>query len=303
MVIVQIAVNAVILTSVYLLFALSFTLVYGTFRIINLCQGAVLAFGALTAYWLSAGAGLPFLVAAVLGCLAAGVLNAVIDIGVIRPLLARQGHSHSAREFTPLVITLSLSSVIVGILLNITNARVYVYDSAQSLLESTSIGAVSMSTLQIGAVVGTVIVGVLLYLWLSKSRHGMKVRAVAADPEAARLLGIRSDMVSVVVYFVSGALAGMTGVLVGAMFSSVDFNMGASFLLIGFVIITVGGLGSILGTAVASALIAVMQAIGNQFLDRTVVDLIVFAVLFIVLVIRPTGLFGRDATTGGVRRA
>lgn len=303
MTIIEVLVNGLIVGSVYLFFAQSFTLIYGTFHVMNLAQGAVLSVGALVAYWAMADYGLPFFVAALMGAAFAGALNVAIDAVFVRPLTRRQRAGMEAREFAPLVITLSIGSIILGLLQNRTNAQAYTYPEGQFLFRSFEVFGIAISMLEVSLLVLAALVGAGLYYWLTHSHHGLKVRAVAADEMAAGLLGVRSQQVSSIVYMVSGFLAGLVGVVVGLMYNNVNFQMGESYLLLAFVVITVGGLGSLKGTACAAYLIAFLQAAGNQLFTRSTVDLAVFGLLFLILVIRPAGLFGRDSITKGATRA
>jgi len=118
----------------------------------------------------------------------------------------------------------------------------------------------------------------------------------------AAALGVRPNLVSAATFFVSGAMAGVCGVLVGILYGNVNVASGDSLLLFGFVIIIVGGVGSLAGTAIASLLIGMVQTIVNVYFQSAVIDLIVFGTLFVTLLMRPNGLLGKSVLSAGVTR-
>ena len=159
-----------------------------------------------------------------------------------------------------------------------------------------------MSTLDIAIVVLAVAMTSLLYLTIARTRAGMAIRAVAEDRRMASALGVRPNVVSAATFFVSGAMAGVCGVLVGILYSNVNVTIGDHLLLFGFVIITVGGLGSLGGTVIAAFLVAFVQTIANAYFEAAAVDLIVFGTLLITLLVRPNGILGKDVLSAGVAR-
>ena len=116
------------------------------------------------------------------------------------------------------------------------------------------------------------------------------------------MLGINPGLVFAQIFFISGALAGVAGVLIGLAFNSVHFLMGEPLLLRAFVVIVLGGLGSIVGAVVAGLLLGIVQALGVAYLSSGIADAIIFGLLFLILLIRPTGLFGSPAAVQRVVR-
>ena len=125
---------------------------------------------------------------------------------------------------------------------------------------------------------------------------------MAVNQRTAQLLGINPGLVFAQVFFISGALAGIAGILIGLAFNSVHFLMGEPLLLRAFVVIVLGGLGSIVGAVVAGLLLGIIQALGVAYLSSGVVDAIIFGLLFLTLVLRPTGLFGGGGSAQRVVR-
>jgi branched-chain amino acid transport system permease protein len=116
------------------------------------------------------------------------------------------------------------------------------------------------------------------------------------------LLGINSGLVNAQVFFISGAMAGLAGVLIGVAFNSVHYLMGEHFLMHAFVVIILGGLGSIPGALVAGLLIGIVQTISYAYISSGASEAIVFAVLFAMILTRPTGLFGQASAVMRVQR-
>jgi branched-chain amino acid transport system permease protein len=138
----------------------------------------------------------------------------------------------------------------------------------------------------------TILCGVGLALYLYRTSFGRQVRAVSSNERAAMLLGVEPRMVYLQTFFISGALAGIAGVLIGLAFNSINFMMGEPYLLKGFVVLILGGLGSLLGAVVAGFGLGIIQTLTIAYFPSGLTDVIVYALLFLVLLIRPSGLFG-----------
>ena len=142
-------------------------------------------------------------------------------------------------------------------------------------------------------ILGTVAATVgLLALYLYRTSLGRQVRAVAVSQDTARLLGIDPGLVMAQVFLISGALAGVAGLLIGLAFNSVHYLMGEPLLLRAFVVVVLGGLGSIVGAVVAGLALGLVQALSVAYASSGVADALLFGLLFLVLLVRPTGLFG-----------
>jgi len=136
-----------------------------------------------------------------------------------------------------------------------------------------------------------------------KTAFGRRVRAVTDNEHAATLMGINPNRVYSQTYFIAGALAGAAGVLVGLAFNSISFVMGEPYMMFGFAIIILGGLGSIPGALLASVIFGMVQTLTIAYLPSGLTDTIIFASLFLILLFRPHGLLGQeDAGNLGSRR-
>jgi len=160
---------------------------------------------------------------------------------------------------------------------------------------------VQLLQLVIMGLVVAMVFGLVWYLY--RTRFGQHIRCVAYSEQTSRLLGINPGPVNLQVFMISGALAGMAGVLIGLVFNSVHFAMGEPLLMRAFVIIILGGLGSIPGALIAGLAIGIVQTLSVAYVSSGVAEAIVFIALFIVILVRPTGLFGQATAAMRVQRA
>jgi branched-chain amino acid transport system permease protein len=281
--------NGVSLGSVYALFALGFTLIFGVLEIINLAHAAVLAVGALLAYtfFVRLGAGLaPALLGAFIGT---GLLGIVIDYVAFRPLRVRQ-----ASRLASLITSIGVALILVNLAQILWGAEPLSYPPAAVPLRFFTGGGITVSLLQIITVATTVAVLTGLRLLLTRTKIGMAIRAVAENPTTASLLGMPFDRVVTFTFFLSSALGGVAGVLVGMLLQgSVSPFMGNAYGLKGLAAIILGGMGDITGAVLGGLIMGIGEIMIVQYLNSSYRDGVAFGLLFLVLIIRPTGLLGQ----------
>lgn len=288
--------NGLITGSVYALFALGFTLVFGTHKILNLAHGSVFMSGAFAAYFAVLN-GLPLWFAMVLAMLCGGAVCYVIELAAFRPLRSR-----GQIEFAALIASIGANLMISSLAQRISNTKVLRFPFGTFPVQFYTLMGVRISLLQIVivCVVALLLAGLLFYMY--RTSFGRQVRAVSGNERAARLLGVSPNMVFFQTFFISGALAGMAGVLIGLSFNSIHFLMGEPYLLRAFVVVVLGGLGSITGAVVAGLLLGVIQTLTVAYLPTGLSDAIIFSLLFVILLVRPSGLFGSAITATAARR-
>ena len=287
-------VNGVLLGATYALFALGFTLMFGVLRVINLTYGFYFSAGALIALWLTRSLGASIWTALPAAALAAGAIAVVLD-WLLLSRLRRIG----APELSSLMVTLG------GVLALYAALTAWLGPDIRRLPpgiisdQAFHIGDVRITAAQLLILGATAILVTGLIVLLRGTRLGLAIRAMAEKPDAAQLMGIDTGRAAAIVSFLSGALAGAGGVLIGLNFNAIQPYMGETMMLRGFVVIIVGGLGDIRGALVAGLLLGIIEVMTAAYIDSSLKEAVAFLILVGVLWTRPSGLFGRAV----VRRA
>ena len=283
-------INGISLGSIYALFALGFTLIFGVLEIINLAHSAVLAVGALLAYTLLAWAHVG-LIPALLGASAgAGVVGVGIDYVAFRPLRLRQ-----ASRLASLISSIGVALILVNLAQILWGAEPLSYPAGMVPIRLFTGGGLTVSLLQIVTLGITVALLIGLRLLLTRTKLGMAIRAVAENPSTAALLGMPFDRVVMFTFFLSSALGGVAGVLIGMLLQgSVSPFMGNTYGLKGLAAIVLGGMGDITGAVLGGLIMGVGEIMIVQYLNSSYRDGVAFGLLFLVLIIRPTGLLGQS---------
>jgi branched-chain amino acid transport system permease protein len=280
--------NGVYAGSIYALFALGYTLIFGVLDILNLAHAAIFMLGAMFAWWLVSALGWPLLLAFLLATLLSGVLGILLDrVAFLR--LRRRGAGH----LSPLISSIGMSLIFVGL------AKVaFGPDRQQFPRESFPQVYFDVAPLIRIRLLDLVILAVGLSMmagltWLvQRTSLGRAMRAVAENPRAAALLGVNIDGVIVKTFFIASALGGAAGILYGMNLNSIEPTMGNQIELKGLAIIILGGMGSIPGAVVAGFLIGLIEVLSVWLGRSELREALVFAALFLVLLIRPQGIFG-----------
>lgn len=289
--------NGIVVGSVYGVFALGFTLIFGVNHIMNMAHGTVFMWGAFAGLYSVLLLDAPFAVALLVGAVAGGLLSVLLDWTTFRPL-----RKQTAPEFSGIVSSIGASLILLSLAQQMTNTRVMRFPFGTFPIVSFEIFGLRIQLLQamIVAVTLLMVVGLLFYLY--RTKYGSQIRAVAFSEQTSKLLGINPTFINFQIFFISGALAGIAGVLIGLAFNSVHFMMGESLLLKAFVVIILGGLGNIPGALLAGLLIGILQTLSVAYMSSGIADAVVFTILFLVLLIRPTGLFGGSSAIARVTR-
>ena len=281
--------NGLIVGGVYALFAVGFTLVFGIHQVLNLAHGAVFMSGAFVALYAVLG-GWPLWSGFLLAMLAGGLLSVLIEFGAFRKL---RKSGLAELEFGAIITSIGASLAIMAIAQKISNTQImrFPFDTMPVVIYEFLGLRVSALQLVMAGCAAVLVAGLTAYLY--RTAFGRQVRAVADNERAATLVGVNPNFVYFQTFFMSGALAGAAGVLVGLAFNSIHFVMGEPYLLRGFVVVILGGLGSIPGALLAGLLLGMMQTLTVAYLPSGLTDTIIFSLLFLILLIRPHGLLGK----------
>ncbi|HKC49612.1 MAG TPA: branched-chain amino acid ABC transporter permease [Myxococcota bacterium] len=288
--------NGVTWGSIYALIALGYTMVYGVLRLINFAHGEVYMMGAMsgyyTAHWLGF-AGAPSLTGLVVVLVASmavcGLLGALIERVAYRPL-------RGAGRLAPLITA-------IGVSLLLQNAGQLVFGADPKffppLLRAQEVfraGEVAISNIQLTVLVtALLLMGALEYI-VQRTRFGRAMRAVSYDAPAAALMGVPVDRVIAGTFVLGSMLAAAAGILVGLSNPKIDPLMGLMPGLKAFVAAVLGGIGSVPGAMVGGLLLGVIETLVTGYLSSTYRDAIAFVILVVILLYRPTGLFGASTT-------
>jgi branched-chain amino acid transport system permease protein len=288
--------NGIVVGGVYALFAVGFNLVFGVQRLLNLAHGAVFMTGAFVAYYTVVNGG-PLILGFLLAILASGVLSMVIEIVCFRRL-RKSGDA----EFGAIISSMGASLVIMTIWQWISKTQVLRFPFDTMPVVIYRFWGLRVSLLQLVMMGAAILIVLVMGYFIYRTPFGRRVRAVTDNERASTLMGINPNRIYNLTYFISGALAGAAGVLVGLAFNNINFTMGEPYLLYGFVIIILGGLGSIPGALLASLIFGMLQTLTIAYLPSGLTTAFIFSVLFVILLVMPNGLMGREGAGSLGRR-
>ena len=281
----QILVYGAVISAVYALLAVGFTLIFGVARILNLAHGAFYALGAYAIYSLTAIAGLPLAVAAPIAVLMVALFGVAMERVLVRPL-------RNQSQLAVLMITLAMGLMVEQVLLLIFGSEARNVPSMVN--ETFSVLGVEISGQRVIAFLGSIAILAGLWGFLQFTRLGSAILAVSQSPDGARYMGIHSDRVYSIVMGVSAGIAAAAGLLV-APFQSVIPGMGLLPLVKAFAIVIVGGLGSIPGSILGALLLGYSETIIAFTVSIEWSQIVSVAATLITLILRPAGFFGKQA--------
>jgi branched-chain amino acid transport system permease protein len=295
--------NGVASGGVYALVALGYTLIFSVLGVINFAQGALFSLGGYLTYLVMGGRigvngalpgwslplALPFWLALAFAAVGTGLTALVVERLAFAPLRRRQ-----AEPLLSLITSLGAGVVLVNLLQILMGAEGYAVPATAlaGLPASIAIAGARIRTLQLLLLAICALAVVALTLWLDHSRSGRGLRAVAEDATTARLLGIDSDAMVRLAFFISGVLAGLGGGLIGVSVSLAGPYFGIGYGLKGLAVLVLGGLGSVPGAIAGGLLMGLAEAMVPSAASGWR-DAVAFAILFAVLLFRPDGLLGR----------
>ena len=295
---VQELVNGLTQGSLYALIALGYSMVYGVLKLLNFAHGDLYMVGAFVGYFviqwfggptaLSVPVPLVLLVMFVLAGGGVGMLGVAIERFAYRPL-------RDAPRIAPLITALGVSFLLENTMLLLFGASYRNYDTSAFISFNTGIhiGVLNIDVVRIMVIVLSVALMFGLTQIVDRTTLGRQMRAVAADREAAEMLGINVDYTIAATFFLGSALAGIAGVMAGLVFNQVYNLMGFTAGLKAFTAAVVGGIGSIPGAVLGGMLIGLAESFVTGYISSTYTNLVVFGILIVMMLVRPSGLLGR----------
>jgi branched-chain amino acid transport system permease protein len=281
-------VNALSLGCVYALFALGFTLVFGVLGVINLSHGAVFMLGAYAALSVVTHLSAPLWVALLVALLVSGTLGLLIDVLVLRPLRRRH-----APHLIPMIATIGIAIFFNSAVQGVFGAENLRFPSDTVPDRELQFWGIQISVLEVAIVVLSFALMAGLMIVMRKTQLGRALRAIAESPKAAALLGIDVEGLFYLTSFTAAALGGIGGVLIALYSNAVFPLMGQPMLHKGVAVIILGGMGDIRGALFGGLFLGFAEVLSVAYVGSTMRDAVAFGLLFLVLLVRPQGLFGK----------
>jgi branched-chain amino acid transport system permease protein len=288
-VIAQQLLNGLFLGAVYALFAIGYTLVFGVLDILNLAHAAIFTVAAF-ATWSLVAAGVPLPLAFLIAVILAGVLGIVLDRVAFAPLRKR-----NAGTLVPLISSIGFAIVVTAIARGIYGVDERHFTLAFLDAPPVRIGSLTFTFVEL-AIFGLAVALMLGLTFVMRATPlGRNIRAVAEDRVAAQLLGVDLERTIAATFFIASSLGGAAGILTALQYNSVTLDMGGTIELKGLVVIILGGMGSITGAVIGGFIIGAVETLAVALNLSEWRDAIAFGVMFLILIVRPTGIFGKRA--------
>ena len=282
-------INGISLGSVYALIALGYTMVYGIAKMLNFAHGDVIMIGAFTVFTICTTMGLPNLV---------GIVAAVVICTLLGMLIERVAYKPLRKASSPLAVLITA----IGVSYLLQNTALLVFGA--NTKNFTSIvtidpiiiadGQITISGETLVIIVTSVVIMTALMIFIKKSKAGQAMLAVSEDKGAAQLMGINVNGTIALTFAIGSTLAAIAGMLLCSAYPSLTPYTGSMPGIKAFVAAVFGGIGSIPGAFIGGILLGIIEILGKAYISSQLADAIVFSVLIIVLLVKPTGLLGKN---------
>ena len=279
------------LGAMYFLIASGLSLIYGLMGVLNFAHGSFLTLGAYGAWWFDRyvdGIGsltLRFLIDTLVGLAIGALVAALVELVLIRPLYQR--------HIEQVLVTVGLTLVITALVQGTWGPEVRLFPTPEWMIDTTSVLGASIPNDRFVEIGAAVVVLIGLQVFLRRTRYGLIVRAGVENRAMVTALGIDVRKAFTLVFAIGGVAAALAGVLSAVYFGGIDPSRGTSLLIFAFIVVVIGGLGSIEGSAAAAVIVGLTQQYANYYASSGLGDLSVVLLLAIVLLVRPTGLAGK----------
>lgn len=282
-------INGISLGSVYAIIALGYTMVYGIAKMLNFAHGDVIMVGGYVALTVMMNSGAHPVIAVLVAIVVCTVLGVVIERVAYRPL------RNAASPLAVLITAIGVSYLLQNVVLLIFGSSPKSFQSVITLPDLKLAGGSLVITAEtIVTIVSCIVIMVCLLTFINKSKPGQAMLAVAEDKGAAQLMGINVNRTIALTFAIGSGLAAVAGVLLCSSYPSLSPYTGSMPGIKAFVAAVFGGIGSIPGALIGGILLGVIEILGKAYISSQLADAIVFAVLIVVLLVKPTGLFGKN---------
>ena len=282
-------INGISLGSVYAIIALGYTMVYGIAKMLNFAHGDVIMIGAYVVLMGMTKAGLSPILAVLIAVIICTVLGVTVERVAYRPL------RNAASPLAVLITAIGVSYLLQNLALLIFGANTQSFPTAIAWKGfSLAGGTLNISGETVITIAACIVIMIALTLFVQKTKQGQAMRAVSEDRGAAQLMGINVNGTIALTFAIGSALAAIAGVLLCSAYPSLTPYTGAMPGIKAFVAAVFGGIGSIPGALIGGILLGIIEIMGKAYISSQMADAIVFAVLIIVLLVKPTGLLGKN---------
>ena len=282
-------INGLSLGSVYAIIALGYTMVYGIAKMLNFAHGDIIMVGAYVALMSMTQAGMPPAAAVLAAVVVCTVLGVVIERIAYKPL------RNASSSLAVLITAIGVSYLLQNLALLIFGANTQTFSSVITWKGITLAGgSLNISGVTIVTIVACIIIMIVLVAFVQKTKPGQAMRAVSEDKGAAQLMGINVNGTIALTFAIGSALAAIAGVLLCSAYPSLTPYTGAMPGIKAFVAAVFGGIGSFQGAFIGGLLLGIIEILGRAYISSQMADALVFAVLIIVLLVKPSGLLGKQ---------
>jgi len=276
--------NGLMLGSGYSLVAIGFNLVFGVLGLLNFAHGGVFMIGAYVGVVLIVIFKFNIYLAILGSMVVCSVLGLVVELLAFRPI--KKEH-----HLAPLIATIGLTIIIQEAAIKVFGPETIGFPKTVEI-QNFNLGPVWISSVQILIFSTSILLMMGLHFFIKLTKVGKAIRATAEDSQTASLLGVSINQITVLTFIISSALAGAGGVLIGLNYNSVHPFIGMNMVLKGFVIILLGGLGNVTGAMFCGLILGMIEVLSVAYLSSSYRDAFAFLTMLLILVIRPSGLFG-----------
>ncbi len=285
-------INGLMLGATYSLVAIGYTLIFGVLGLLHFAHGEVLMAGAFMGYWIIIKSNLPLYITLPLAMVATGLLGIIIDLLAIRPL---KKDFHLA----PLLATIGVTIILQNLAVKLFGGYGTRFPDAIEVAHY-KMGPLMISSINILILGISLFLMLVLYFFIKKTKTGKAMRAVSESHLTAGLLGVNVEWVVLLTFGVASALAGAAGVMIGLAFHAITPFIGLTFALKGLVVMLLGGLGNVVGAMIGGLILGLAEVLAIVIFptEINVQDIFSFGIMIIILIFRPTGLFGTRVTQG-----
>ncbi len=279
-------VNGISLGSIYALIALGYTMVYGIAKMLNFAHGDIIMVGGFTVFTAMSTEWCPVWLSVVIGIIVCTLLGVIVEKVAYKPL-------RNASPLAVLITAIGVSYLLQNVALIIFGSASQSFTSVVKNVAPVTIGGVTISMETIISIVVSVIIMVCLTFFINKTKAGKAMLAVSEDKGAAQLMGINVNSTISLTFAIGSALAGVASVLLCSSYPQISPYTGSMPGIKAFVAAVFGGIGSIPGAMIGGILLGVIENLSKAYISSQLSDAIVFLVLIVVLIVKPTGIMGK----------